>query len=228
MRQSISDSAIVLSRLDYAEKDRILTVLAAHNGKLRAIAKSVRSAKSKLAGGIELFAENELVLAQGRGELYAVTSSRMKHYFGNIAKNSEASMYVYECLKFISKVTPDGAGSEYYDSLAKLLKALDDGKVPFGQIKIWYGLKVLENLGALPNFITDSDNKKLKESGSFQYDFDKHCFFEQKNGPFDADHIKILRYLTKTLQPIEIKNVSKEMINSTENLVRLILLNQSA
>ncbi|HYF96798.1 MAG TPA: DNA repair protein RecO [Patescibacteria group bacterium] len=228
MRQSISDSAIVLSRLDYAEKDRILTVLTSQHGKLRAIAKSVRSAKSKLAGGIELFAENELVLVQGRGELYTVTSSRMKHYFGNIAKNSEASMYVYECLKFINKVTPDGAGGEYYDSLAKLLKALDEAEVPFEQIKIWYGLKVLESLGALPNFITDSDNKRLVESGSFQYDFDKHCFFEQKDGPFDADHIKILRFLLRIPQPLEIKNIQKEVIDSTENLVRLILLNQSA
>ncbi len=80
----ISDNAIVLGRIDYAERDRIITVLSENNGKQRAIAKGVRSSKSKLAGGIELFAENQLMFIKGRGELLTVTSSRMQTYFKNI------------------------------------------------------------------------------------------------------------------------------------------------
>ena len=109
MRSTISDSAIILSRTDYGERDRILTLLSAEHGKLRAIAKGVRAAKSKLAGGIELFAENKLVLLEGKGELYTVISSQMSRYFGGISKDIDASMYVYDCLKAVNKLAPDNA-----------------------------------------------------------------------------------------------------------------------
>lgn len=222
MRSAISDLAIILNRIDYGEKDRIITILTANHGKIRAIAKGVRSAKSKLAGGIELFAENELVLLQGKGELYTVTSSKMSHYFGKIATDIEVSMYAYDCLKTVNKLTPDGAGEEYYQSLRELLRSLSEARIPISQIKIWYGLKLLEVLGALPNFVTDTDNKPL-QNGNFQYDFDKHCFIAQPNGPYNPNHIKILRLLTSAKNPVAINNADTELIESTERLIRLFL-----
>lgn len=223
MRRSISDTAIVLARTDYGEKDRIITVLCAMNGKLKAIAKSVRSGKSRLAGGIELFAENELGLVEGRGDLYTVTHSRMKNYFGDIAKDLNKSMYAYECLKTINKLTPDGAGSEYYDPLSKLLDALCKSRVSLDQVRIWFGLKLLYNLGASPNFKTDSDGKSL-EVGQLQYDFDKHCFFAKSGGPYYVDHVKILRYLSAASRPVEIKQADEKLIAACERLVSLLLV----
>lgn len=223
MRRSISDTAVVLARTDYGEKDRILTVITADNGKLKAIAKSVRSGKSRLAGGIELFAENELGLVEGRGDLYTVTHSRMKRYFGNIAKDLDKSMYAYECLKMVNKFTPDGAGSEYYDVLVKLLDALAAGKVSFAQVKVWFGLKALDNLGASPNFQTDPAGKKLEAQGRFQYDFDRHCFYTDAEGPYSPDHVKILRHLSTAAKPVEIKQPDENLIESSERLVSLLL-----
>ena len=52
---------IVLRRTDFGEADRILTLLTPE-GKKTAIARGVRKPKSKLAGGIELFSLNEVVL----------------------------------------------------------------------------------------------------------------------------------------------------------------------
>ncbi len=225
MRQQISDLAIVLSRSDYGEKDRILTVLTPNHGKLRAIAKSVRSSKSRLAGGIELFAENELALTKGRSNLYTVTFSRMKRYFGEIAKDLDKSMYAYDCLKLVNKLTPDEAGGEYYLLTANLLDALSKNKVSLTQIKIWYSLKILEELGASPNFTLDINGDELPENGTFEYDFDKHAFYQKTEGSYGADHIKILRYMQKIASPKEIKTES-ETVKSTERLVRLIYLGQ--
>lgn len=227
MRQSISDLAIVLSRSDYGEKDRILTVITPRHGKLRAIAKGVRSSRSRLAGGVELFAENELALAGGRGSLYTVTFSRMKRYFGEISKDLDKSMYAYECLKLINKLTPDEAGGEYYPHLANLLNALSGDKIPLVQIKVWFSLKILEELGASPNFDTDVKGERLADKGSFEYDFDKQAFFEKPGGPYSPDHIKLLRYMQKLSRPKEIKLENEEIIEKTDNLVRLIFLNQT-
>ena len=62
---SITTKAIVLSRVNYGEADRIMQVLTPDSGKIGVIAKSVRREKSKLAGGIELLAVCDLVLHQG-------------------------------------------------------------------------------------------------------------------------------------------------------------------
>ncbi len=220
---SISDDAIVLFRVNYGETDRILNILCQKHGKLSVIAKGVRKGKSKLAGGIELFAKNELVLLKGKGELYIVTSSRMKNYFGGIVRDLEASSYAYECLKIVNKLVPEGAGEEYYEPLANLLKALNDNKIPLTQIKIWFGLKILQNLGSLPNFRTDSKGKQLQKDSNFSYDFDKHCFITNDNGAYTADHIKILRHLADAKIPVEIKTANGQLTGDPERLISQIL-----
>lgn len=48
--QQVTD-AIILTRTDYGEADRIITLLTPGHGKLRLIAKGVRRIRSKLAGG---------------------------------------------------------------------------------------------------------------------------------------------------------------------------------
>ena len=58
MSQSERLKAIVLKRTDYAEADRIIQLLTPQ-GRRTVIAKGVRRQRSKLAGGIELFAVSE-------------------------------------------------------------------------------------------------------------------------------------------------------------------------
>ena len=49
--------AIVLSRFDLGEADRVLTLITPGGGKLKAIAKGVRRTTSRLGGSLEPFAE---------------------------------------------------------------------------------------------------------------------------------------------------------------------------
>jgi DNA repair protein RecO (recombination protein O) len=60
------DEAVVLRKLDYADADRIYTLLTREHGKVGAIAKGVRKSTSKLAGSLELFARIDVQLAGGR------------------------------------------------------------------------------------------------------------------------------------------------------------------
>ena len=223
MKSNISDKAIVLSRVNYGETDRILTILCSQHGKLSVIAKGARAGKSKLAGGIELFAENDLVLLKSKSDLYIVTSSRMKNYFGNIAKHMDASTYAYECLKTINKLVPEGSGEEYYEPLLNLLSALDKNEIPLTQLRIWFGLKALNNLGASPNLTRSSNGKELPQNAEFEFDFDDHCFFQKAGGTYSPDHIKILRYLSKAGRPVEIKLTDTVAADKAERLVTLLL-----
>src|SRR5918995_745200 len=58
--------AIVLSRFDLGEADRVLTLITPAGGKLKAIAKGVRRTTSRLGGSLEPFAELTVALARGR------------------------------------------------------------------------------------------------------------------------------------------------------------------
>src|SRR4029078_5856099 len=58
--------AIVLSRFDLGEADRVLTLITPTGGKLKAIAKGVRRTTSRLGGSLEPFAELTVALARGR------------------------------------------------------------------------------------------------------------------------------------------------------------------
>lgn len=222
-QKNIKDLTVVLSRTNYAERDRILTMLTPNYGKLSVLAKGVRTSKSKLAGGIELFAENEVVLIKGNGDLYVLTSSRMKQFWGDIAKDIEASTYAFECLKNVNKITRDEAGAEYYPYISELLNGLSSGKIDLLQIKIWSSLRLLNCLGVMPNLKTLASGEPIPAERKYQFDFDKQCFFVRPDGPYSQDHVKILRTFALLPKPVQINGCNPEIIGSSERLVDILL-----
>src|SRR3954451_23023736 len=74
MPGSLKTEAIVLRSLRYGEADRILHVYTPHQGRLSAIAKGVRKARSRFGGRLEPFFRLQAVLHEGRSELLTVTS----------------------------------------------------------------------------------------------------------------------------------------------------------
>src|SRR3990167_8349663 len=124
MSNHIVTKAIVLSRRDYQEADRILTVITPDHGKLHLIAKGVRRPKSKLAGGIELFSLSDLTLLPGRSDLKTLTSSRAIEHYGEIVKDLDRTMLGYELLKQCNRHVEDGAESVYFDIIHGAIKGL--------------------------------------------------------------------------------------------------------
>src|SRR3954463_12715289 len=74
MPGSLKSEAIVLRSLRYGEADRILHLYTPHRGRVSAIAKGVRKARSRFGGRLEPFFRLDLVLHEGRSELLTVTS----------------------------------------------------------------------------------------------------------------------------------------------------------
>lgn len=221
-KSRVSDKAIVLARIDYGERDRIITVLTREHGKLKAIAKGVRSPKSKLAGGIELFAENHLVLLRGRGDLLTLTSSRMEKYFPQITKDSDRAMYAYECLAKVNKYTEVEEGSEFYAFLLGGLTALNAPENPLDLIRIWLSLKLLELKGISPNLLTAANGQKLPKAKSYAFDFDKQCFTPATHGKFTQNHIKLLRYYKQAKSFTALRRTPRENFDGCVNLLNLL------
>ncbi len=75
MAGSLKTEAIVLRSLRFGEADRILHLYTPHRGRVGAIAKGVRRAKSRFGGRLEPFFRVQLVLYEGRSDLLTVTSA---------------------------------------------------------------------------------------------------------------------------------------------------------
>jgi DNA repair protein RecO (recombination protein O) len=72
----VKTEAVVLRSMRYGEADRILHVYTPHRGRLSAIAKGVRRARSRFGGRLEPFFRLQIELHEGRGELLTVTGAQ--------------------------------------------------------------------------------------------------------------------------------------------------------
>lgn len=71
----VETEGVVLRSLRYGEADRILHVYTPGRGRVGAIAKGVRRARSRFGGRLEPFSRVALVLHEGRSELLTVTGA---------------------------------------------------------------------------------------------------------------------------------------------------------
>src|SRR5271167_2588121 len=73
--RAVKTEAVVLRSMRYGEADRILHLYTPHLGRVGAIAKGVRRARSRFGGRLEPFFRLRLILHEGRGELFTVTAA---------------------------------------------------------------------------------------------------------------------------------------------------------
>jgi DNA repair protein RecO (recombination protein O) len=71
----VKTEAVVLRSMRYGEADRIIHLYTPHRGRVGAIAKGVRRARSRFGGRLEPFFRLHIELHEGRGELLTVTGA---------------------------------------------------------------------------------------------------------------------------------------------------------
>jgi DNA repair protein RecO (recombination protein O) len=198
---------MVLTRTDFQEADRILTLLTPDYGKLRVIAKGVRRPRSKLAGGIELFSVSDITVLPGRGELGTLVSTRLQNHYGNIVKDIQRTMLGYELLKRMNKLTEDAAGAEYFNLLQASFEGLNDLELSIDLVELWFTMQLLKVTGHMPNLRTDDKGKKLDANENYIFEFGTMAFSRQEKGPYAANHIKLMRLGYGTETPEVLKQV---------------------
>lgn len=216
---------IILSRTDYGEADRIITVLTPENGKLRLMAKGVRKPKSKLAGGIELFSVSDITFIRGRGEIGTLISSRLFKYYGHIVHDIQRVQLGYDLIKTLNKATEDEPEKEYFDLLENTLKALDDPEISQALIHSWFSAQLLRQAGHSPNLETDTEGNKLQADTKYNFDSEAMTFTVYEKGRFTAAHIKTLRLLFSAHTPQDINKVRdlNDLITELAPLIRTML-----
>lgn len=86
----VKTEAVVLRSLRYGEADRILHLYTPHRGRVGAIAKGVRRARSRFGGRLEPFFRVHIELHEGKGELLTVTGAQTVNAHGALRQDARA------------------------------------------------------------------------------------------------------------------------------------------
>lgn len=212
--------AIVLRRTNYGEADRILQLLTP-DGKFGVMVKGVRREKSRLAGGIELFAICDVVITEGKGELGILTSARLIQFYSHIMEDYDRMQFAYTAIKLVSSASDMVDGPEWYDVLAEVLAGLDAHSIPLAVIQTWFYLRYTALMGYELSLWHDIAGDKLLSDKTYRYDVAERGLRVTDGGELTSEHIKLLRLIaTRPLKIISQIGGVNEIMNDCLLVVR--------
>lgn len=198
MSQTIRSKAIVLRRTNYGEADRIIQIITADHGRLSVMARGVRREKSRLAGGIELFAVCDLVLTRGTkssSDLWTLTGARLDTFFDRIMSDYNRLQFGYEAIKQTAKAAETIDEPEFYALLEATFASLNNLAINLKITETWFYLRLAKLLGNELNTATDASGMKLVEDARYNFDQSDQVFVFNESGRYGSDILKILRIL---------------------------------
>jgi DNA repair protein RecO (recombination protein O) len=124
MPGSFKTEAIVLRSIRFGEADRIVHLYTAARGRMSAIAKGSRRAKSRFGGRLEPFFRLDLLLHEGRGDLATVTGASTVDGYPELRSNAARI----------------GAGARACDAVLRLLDGEEANRPAYHLLCSYLGL----------------------------------------------------------------------------------------
>jgi len=161
--------AIVLSRFDLGEADRVMTLITPGIGKLKAIAKGIRKPTSRIGGSLEPFAELQVALARGR-TFDVVTQVSVGHAWLNLRDDLESAATAWYLAELADRSLEERHAAEpLYALLRRAYELLDAGMAP-GRVARWYEMHLLDELGVRPEVDRCVEcDRMLEADGRFRW-----------------------------------------------------------
>lgn len=151
--RSFRVEAVVLKHHEQGEADRMLTVYSRERGKLRALAKGVRKARSRKSGHLEPFTRVSLQLAVGR-HWYVISQAEAQDSYPALREDLELVGYASYAIELVDKFTyEEEENAALYRLLANTLRRLGRGDDPRLAVR-YYEMRLLDLLGFRPELQT--------------------------------------------------------------------------
>jgi DNA repair protein RecO (recombination protein O) len=149
---AVKTEGIVLRSLRYGEADRVLHLYTPDRGRIGAIAKGVRRARSRFGGRLEPFFRLKLVLWESRSELLTVTGAETVAAHPRLREDAAALDGAARACDAVARVFDDGEPhAGVYHLLANELALLDREPARAGRANaLAFRLKLLLAAGFAP------------------------------------------------------------------------------
>jgi DNA repair protein RecO (recombination protein O) len=141
------DEAVVLRTMKLGEADRIITFVTPEHGKVRAVAKGVRKAKSKLAGRLEPMTHISMMCWKGR-ELDVVTQVEVIDHFRPIREDLDRMPAAFTMIEAVDHVAVERQPAPgVFRALTGALRTLSEDPSPVLLGAFLFRLLALEGVG---------------------------------------------------------------------------------
>jgi DNA repair protein RecO (recombination protein O) len=200
--ERIQTRALTLKRSALGDNDALLALLTEKRGLVRAVAKGVKSYKSKLRAATTLFSFGELELKKGAGELWTVCGAEVVFAFYNLGADVEklsCASYIAELAAFAAQET-DAEESEKLVALTLSAFHLlaNAGRDPL-LIKSAFELKLLDAAGMAPYvercLLCESAQNLKSFSAEAGGVLCESCAQERPSRPIGADVLSAMRFV---------------------------------
>lgn len=139
----------MLSRVDFGEADRVVTVYSRQHGKLRVVAKGARRPLSRLGPHLEYFCRSQLMLAKGR-DLDVVTGAETVNAHLGLRADLDAYGHASHMVEIVARFTEERQENALvFDLLAGSLQLLAEGVDPY-HVTRHFELALLSHVGFRP------------------------------------------------------------------------------
>jgi DNA repair protein RecO (recombination protein O) len=217
--------AIVLKHNDYGEADRMITLFTRGKGKIRAIVKGARKAKSRKAGHVEPFTHVSVQISKGRN-WYILTQAEAVNIFMNLRSNLESLGYASYIAELVDKfILEDESNPPVFRLLRDSLERIHLEEPTFKVVR-YFEIQLLALLGFKPELknCVVTGNKILPQTQYFSSSLGGAVSPEAGRGsegvlPISIEGLKFLRHFQRSSYQQAIK---LEISKKTEMEVELI------
>src|SRR5581483_6862890 len=219
-------TGIVLKRSDVGEADRLLTILTAERGKLRAVAKGARKPSARKTGHVELFNLATFLIAVGR-DIDIVSQADTLEPFLRVRDDLDRLSYAYYFAELVDRfVEEETEHREVYELMLDAMHWLETSP-HLGRSARYFEMQLLDVLGYRPQLYgcVQSKEELLPEEN----------FFSPEGGgmlrpPYRDTHrdaiavslnaLKVLRYLqSRSFEDIEQLRLSARVESEVESIL---------
>lgn len=185
----------MLRSIRYGEADRVLALYTEERGRIGAVAKGVRRLRSRFGGRLEPLFRVDLMLHEGRGELYTVTAAETVHAHGALREHRAALEWGLQACEAVMRLFDSPEPNPHaYHLLCHELRVLDADPAAATRAQgLAFRLKLLLAAGFLPELgacASCGERHDLRafsapeggvvcaacEAGSFPLDAEAHAF----------------------------------------------------
>lgn len=194
----LKSEGVILSRRNFGEADRLVTIYTRDFGKITCIAKGVRRPRSKKAGHLELGNWCKIFVARGKN-IDLLTEIETKYAFG-IANFTEAKANkIYHLLELIKNLTEDRQRNpQAFFLLVRFLKKATTEE-DFNLVSSVFKIQLLSNLGFFSaTSLKDSKTKdvlKILEEEEYEV-------IKRKLNLSLASNLKLLSFLDSMIENV--------------------------
>lgn len=203
--------AIVLSRRDFGESDRLLTLFTPDHGKINAIAKGARKPNAKVSGHVELLTRSDVMIHKGRNLDILAQAELVDAYLG-VREDLTRGAYANYVAELLVRFTADEDvnQTDLFVLLHQTLQRLADEDDPRLATR-FYELQLLDLVGFRPELMECVlDREPLLPKNHF-FSHDEGGIVSQSAAPrlstalisIDFNTLKLLRHMQRNFKKYE-------------------------